>query len=162
MFKSPRGLRIIVFAAILLCIVASLTGARAGQEKGGLKFAVVDMIRLNEEYVVIRNFREQADQKERDFKLEYEVVQRNQLLNEMDRKTLVALRIKERNDPKSLTKQDTDKMKQLDDASRALTDDFIKLQNTPVGALMANDQKKLNDYGAASTAASEYIKQRQA
>jgi len=160
MLESPRGLRVLVLAAIVLCIVASLTGAHAGQEKGGLKFAVVDMQRLNDEYTAIKNFREAADKQDRDFKVEFEVVQRNQLLNEADRKALVALRVKERNDPKSLTKPEQDKLKQLDDASQALNADFVKLQMTAVGALTVMDQKKLQDYTALQNSASDYIKTR--
>ena len=161
MLESPRGLRVLVLAAIVLCIVASLTGARAGQDKAALKTAIIDMQRVNTEYVVIKDFRDMADKQERDWKIEFEVIQRNQLLNEDDRKALVALRIKDRNDPKSVTKPEQDKMKMLDDKSKALTEDFIKLQNTPVGALTPNDSKKLTDYTALANAAGEYAKNRQ-
>lgn len=161
MLESPRGLRVLVLAAIVLCIVASLTGARAGQDKPALKTAIVDMQRVQTEYTVVKNFREMADKQERDLKIEFEIIQRNQLLPEDDRTALVALRVKDRNDPKSLTKPEQDKMKVLEDKSRALNDDYIKLQNTPVGALTPNDSKKLNDYTALSNAAGEYAKNRQ-
>ena len=54
MLESQRGLRLIVLAAIALCIVASMTGARAGDDKSGLRIAVVDMQKLNEDSVQVK------------------------------------------------------------------------------------------------------------
>ena len=97
MLESQRGLRLIVLAAIVLCIVASMTGAKAGDDKSGLRIAVVDMQKLNDESVQVKEFRDAAEKQDKDFKVEFEVLQRHALLPEADQKKLIDLTIKDRN-----------------------------------------------------------------
>ena len=160
MLESPRGLRVIVLAAIVMCIVASLTGARGADEKAGLRVATVDLQKLQDEYEVIKSFRTNANKQDTDFKVEYETCLRNQLLSEEDQKTLVALAIKERA-PGGLTKPEQDKQKTLLDQSKVLTEHFIKLQNTPAGAFAAADEAKLKEYTKLATETETRLKTHQ-
>jgi Skp family chaperone for outer membrane proteins len=146
MLESQRGLRLIVLAAIVLCIVASMTGAKAGDDKGGLRIAVVDMQKLNDEYTLIKDFRDAAEKQDKDFKVEYEVLQRHALLPDADQKKLIELTIKDRNNPASLSKADLASKTELEKTSNALREDFVKLQQTPVGAVGPNDETKLKNY----------------
>ena len=161
MLESPRGLRLLVLAAIVLCIVASLTGARAGDDKGGLRIAIVDMQRLNDEYTIIKNWREMADKQEKDFKTEVEVIQRNQLLPEADRKALVALKIKEVNTPNGLSKAEQDKKAALEKQSRDLNENSIKISKSSLGTAGPDEIQTLKEYTKRSDEASDYVKNRQ-
>lgn len=157
MLETPRGLRLIVLAAIVLCIVASLTGARAGQAKGELRIAIVDMQRISDEYALVKNYYEQADKQEKDFKIEVDVMQRNYLLPDADRKALIALKIKEANPATPLTKADLEKKTALEMQSKNLYDEWSKLQTSQVQQIGPNEQAKINDYSKRQKEASDYL-----
>ena len=78
--------------------------------------------------------------------MEFEVLQRHALLSEADQKKLIDLTIKDRNNPASLSKADVAAKTDMEKASNALREDFVKLQQTPVGAVGPNDETKLKNY----------------
>ena len=149
MNDSRRGLQAIVLAAIVLCIVASLTGAnaKAGDDRsGGLRIATVDLLRVQDEYKFVKSFKDAAEKQGKDFQTEVDVMQRNSLLPEADQRALVELAIKEKATPTGLTKADADKKKTLETQSEALRADYVKLQQTPAGLFKDGDEKRLKDY----------------
>ena len=148
MLESPRGLRLIVLAAIVLCIVASLTGAhaKAGDDRGGLRIAIIDLQKVQDEYKLVKAFKDITTKQGNDLQTESEVLQRNALLAEADQKTLVELAVKEKSTPAGLAKADADKKKTLETQSTALRDDYIRLQQTPAVALKEGEDKKLKEY----------------
>lgn len=158
MFESPRGLRLIVLAAIVLCIVASLTGARAGQNKEGLRIAIIDVERLSDEYDKGKSYRDMVEKQALDFKIEADVIERNQLLNEADRKALVALKIKEANPATTLTKAELEKKIALEAEGRRLNEDNLKLQNSNLVVAGDEGAKKFKEYAALSQQASEAVR----
>ena len=83
MSDSTRSLRAIVLAAIVLCIVASLVGAKADQEKSipaGLKVASVDVSRLLTDYKYAINTTNDLQKKSDDLELRLRTIQQNFLL----------------------------------------------------------------------------------
>lgn len=148
MNESRRGLQIIVAGAIVLGIVASLTGAsaKAGEDRGGLRIATIDLQKVQDEYKLVRSFKEATEKQGKDLQTEFEVLQRNALLSEADQRTLVELAIKEKSTPTGLVKADADKKKLLETQSSALRDDYIRLQQTPAVALKEGEDKKLKEY----------------
>ena len=148
MTDSRLGLQVIVAGAIVLGIVASLTGAnaKAGDDRGGLRIATVDLLKVQDEYKLARSFKEATEKQGKDLQTEFDVLQRNALLSEADQRTMVDLAIKEKAKPAGLDKADADKKKTLETQSTALRDDYIRLQQTPAVALKEGEDKKLKEY----------------
>jgi Skp family chaperone for outer membrane proteins len=147
MMESPRGLRVIVALAITLCIVASLTGAH-GEDKnpGGLRVATVDINRMQNEYKVIKNFKQELDKKQEALRIQMQTMQQNPLLPEVDQKTLADLNIKDKSANGGLSPAEKTNQSKLVEHSRKLMDDYNRLQGTPIGAATDADKKLLQDY----------------
>src|ERR1041385_4874923 len=96
MSEPTPSLRLLVLALVTLCIVASLTGAK-GQDKNGLKIAVVSTDRILAE----SKFRIKSDAdlktKQNDIVTELNSWDNHRLLAEADQKVLAQLAIKENN-----------------------------------------------------------------
>jgi len=147
MSETPRGLRAIVLAAIVLCITISLTGARGQDKNAGLRFANVDPVRLNNDYGAMRTFREDASKRADAFDVEQRVFNSNPLLPEADQKTLLDLTLKENivgGPPLSPSEKDT--KAKLVAQSNALYDDAQRLQGTILGNVTEADKKKQDSY----------------
>ena len=80
MSEPTRGIRALVLALITLCIVASLTGARAGQEKPGMRVALVDKGRLLSEYKYTISSDTELRRKQQDALVVLQTWQQNYLL----------------------------------------------------------------------------------
>jgi Skp family chaperone for outer membrane proteins len=142
-----RELRVIVALAILLCIVASLTGAR-GQDKnaGGLRVATVDINRLQNEYKVIKSFKQELDIRQAALKIQLQTWQQNPLLSEADQKTLSDLNIKDKTAAGGLSAAEKTHQTALVEQSRKLNDDYNRLQGTAIGAATPHDKQQLQEY----------------
>ncbi len=148
MSEPTRGLRVIVLSAIVLCIVASLTGA-SGQDKttGGLRVANVDLQRLQNEYVPLKTFKEELDAKQNELDIQVRTWQQNPLLSAADQKTLSDLAIKDKMaNGAGLSAADKATQQRLLDASKKLNDDYTRLQGTAIGAVTDADKQQLNGY----------------
>ena len=109
--NSTQGLffiRATVFAAIVLGIVASLTGAGAGQDKSGLRIAVVNPGRLVSEYKFAKASTDTLETLDRNTRLELETWGKYPLLTAADQDALVKLLQKEAGAGGQLTKAESD------------------------------------------------------
>src|SRR5579871_1540303 len=99
-----RELRVIVGLAIVLCIVASLRGA-SGEDKntGGLRVASVDLNRMQNEYKLLKNFKQELDKKQEALSIQLQTWKQNPLLSEADQKALSDLNIKDKSAPGGLS-----------------------------------------------------------
>ncbi len=147
MLESPRGLRLIVMAAIVLCIVACMTGARAADDRTGLRVAVVDIQKLIDENTMVKAFNDSITKQANDFKVKSEVVQRNPLLTEDDQIALAALTAKDRAaGAAGLSKDDKGKMEELQKRGAVLNEDYQRVSSLPQVGLGNADEVKLKNY----------------
>lgn len=143
MLESPRGLRVIVILAITLCIVASLTGAKAGQDKNGaLRIAVVDLGRLRAEYNYTTMAEGELKKKQDDFSVIARTMQQNPLLSDKEQGELVEIAIA-KNTAAGLSDAQKAREKQLSDQSKALLEEFETLRNKKVGDVTPQDNTRL-------------------
>ena len=116
-----RELRVIVGLAIVLCIVASLRGA-SGEDKntGGLRVASVDLNRMQNEYKLLKNFKQELDKKQEALSIQLQTWKQNPLLSEADQKALSDLNIKDKSAPGGLSAAEKASQTKLMDQSRKL------------------------------------------
>lgn len=148
MSKSVFTLRLIVMAAIVLCIVASMAGASGEQEKtasAGLKIATVDPDRVADEYKYMLTQRQQITRAASDENLTLRAWKQNPLLAEADQQALAALLVKQAA-PAGLTPADKTSLDKLQAASKQLSDENSSLQSKTYGSLTQQDRDKLTDY----------------
>ena len=147
MSEPTRSLRAIVLAAIVLCIVASLVGAKADQEKtsAGLKVASVDVSRLLTDYKYAVNTTSDLQKKNDELEVRLRTIQQNFLLPEADQKTLADLAVQQ-NSPSGLTPAQKQTQTKLQGDSKALMDQYTTLQQKQVGQLTQQDKDNLQDF----------------
>ena len=85
--EPTRGIRALILAAIVLCITASLTGAKAGQDKP-IRTALVDIGRLSSEYTFNINAFQELQKREQVNLTVLRTLAQAALLSEADQKTL--------------------------------------------------------------------------
>lgn len=149
MLESTRGLRAIVLAAIVLCIVASLTGAKAGQDKNGLKVAVVDSGRLSNEYTFIINAERELINKDRDLGIALRTWLQNPLLTDKEQDELGKLIVIDTNanaNQPGLNDQQKKRRQELIDKSKNLNDELVALSNKKVGDITPQERQKLDAF----------------
>lgn len=147
MLESPRGLRLIVLAAIVLCIVACMTGARAADDRTALRIAVVDIQKLIDENTMVKAFNDSITKEANTFKVKNEVMQRNPLLTEEDQNALAALTAKDRAaGAAGLSKDDKAKMEELQKRGANLNEDYQRVSSLPNGGLGDVDAAKMKNY----------------
>src|SRR5260221_1692231 len=112
MSEPTRGLRAIVLAAIILCIVASMVGARA-QDKG-LRIGVVSPGRLLTEYKFAKSSREELQKMQDEFNLTMQTWDHYHMLSPTDQDILTKLTLKEATDPNGMTKAEKEQKKSLE------------------------------------------------
>jgi Skp family chaperone for outer membrane proteins len=148
--EPTRGIRALILAAIVLCITVSLTGAKAGQDKAGLRVALVDIGRLSSEYSYNINAFQELQKKEQSNLNVLRALAQNALLSEADQKLLGDLVTAESN-PNGLTPAQKMQKQQLLDKSKGMVEDFNGLQQKVVGQLNDQDKAKLNQYYKAQS-----------
>jgi Skp family chaperone for outer membrane proteins len=149
MTEPTRGIRALILAAIVLCITVSLTGAKAGQDKAGLKVALVDIERISSEYKFNINAA-QALQKQLQINgLILRTMEATPLLPEADHKVLADLVTAENGSPNGLTAAQKEQRQKLLDKSKGMIEDSNGLQQKVVGQLNAQDKQKMTNYAKA-------------
>ncbi|HZO91564.1 MAG TPA: OmpH family outer membrane protein [Chthonomonadaceae bacterium] len=138
MSQPTRGLRLIVFAALVLGILAALgAGAAPESTAGGLKIAIVDVNRLLSDYngtIASNNqLRKMAD----DAQTVLQTWKQNFLLTEPEQKRLGELTLKEA----TLTEAEKAEKKRLLDRSAALFQEFTTLQTKSTGVTDTEKQR---------------------
>ncbi len=126
MSESTRGLRLIVFAALVLGIVAALgAGAAPDNSAGGaLKVASIDSASLLNKYNGTIAYNEALRKKLDDYQQMFQTWKQNPLLAEQDQKRLGELVVREA----TLTEAEKAEKKKLLDQSAALFSEFTALQ----------------------------------
>jgi outer membrane protein len=156
--QPTPSLRLIYLAAIVCCIVASLTGARAEQDKnpGGLKVAVVNQHRLGDDYKYAQKTLQDLQKKEADFLTMLQTWQQNNLLSEADQKALSDLNVKDAN---TLSADEKARKQKLLDQSKRLFDELLALQTRPQLNVAEND--RLKEFSRLQADTEKRIKDRQ-
>lgn len=145
MVNSSRGLRIIVLAVVLLCLIASLKGAFGAQKNGGdMRFASVDNQRILHEYKVIQDFLQTMRTQRDQLKMEGQVYEQNPFLSPADQKSLGDLTVLA-SVPAGLTPAQKTAQQALLDKSKIASDEYQKLVNGQT-SLTAADKQLLNTY----------------
>jgi Skp family chaperone for outer membrane proteins len=162
MTEPTRGVRALILAAIVLCITVSLTGAKAGQDKNTtLRVALVDIERLSGEYSyninAVQELQKQAILKETVLR----TLAQHALLSEADQKTLSDLVTAESANPNSLTPAQKTQKQQITDKSKAMSEEFLGLQQKVVGQLTPQDKEKLNQYFRAQNETEQRLRKSQ-
>lgn len=141
--RAITTLRLFVGMLIVLCITATMIGAR-GQDKnaGGLRIATIDLQRLQSEYKQIDSFKKQVGQKQQALNDELQIWSQNPFLTSQEQTSLVTLKAKE-NSPAGLTNAEKEQKKKLEDQSTALNNEFNTLQQTPVGQVQPGQKTRL-------------------
>ncbi len=143
MSEPTRGLRAIVLGAIVLCIVASLTGAKAGQDKnGGLRIATVDPVTILTQAANIVATKNQLQKQQSDTLLRLQTWQQNPLLSEADQVALSDIALAEATTNGASAQQKSQKDK-LTGQSKTLVDEFNSLQSKQA-ALTQAEKDRLN------------------
>ncbi len=152
MSEPKVGLRTIVLACIVLCIVATLQGAHAADDKNsGLKVASVDIAKLNSDYVAFnKNSKVLSDKLQANLTV-LRTMQQHMLLPEADHKALADLLVAEATQQGGLNAGQKDQKQKLLDKSKALAAEFIELQQKKVADLQAQDKDKLNAFFRSQT-----------
>lgn len=139
---TVSGYRAIILGAITLCIVASLTGAKAGQKNpDGVKIAVFDPDRARTEYKYVTTARADFEKQLQDTDLKLKTWQLNALLTEADQKKLADLAIEDSRTPLEGAKK-TEKAR-LEALSKTYTEEFNALQANR-NALTPAQKERLN------------------
>jgi len=150
MTDSTRGLRVIVSLAIILCIVASLSGAAARRDDknaGVLRIATIDIDRVSSDYKPLKTFKQDVDKRKETVKVQAQTWQQNNLLTEAEQKTLSDLNFKDRTvGGPVLAAAEKTQQTALIEKGRKLAEDFQRLQNTAIGAATEQDKAKLVEY----------------
>ena len=141
LLDNARGMRIIILAAIVMCTVASITGAKAVKEPAGLKVGTVDGGKLVSEYTYAKQTDEELKKKDRDTLTRLRIWEQNYLLPEKDQAELGDLAVKEIS--AALVDVDKKRKETLVAQSNALLNDFETLRNKKVGELTVADQTRL-------------------
>lgn len=147
MSDSPRSLRAIVLAAITLCIVASLTGAKAVEDKTGPRIAIVDALKLMSEYNFTNTAVNEIEKRGRDLETSLRAWDNNPLLPDKEQRELGDLTVLEANagpNAPGLTEAQKMRKKQILDQSKTLLDEFEALRNKQVKDMGPNDQARLS------------------
>lgn len=150
--EPTRGIRALILAAIVLCITATLTGARAGEDKpAAIRVALVDVGRLSGEYNSnITAFQELQKRGQINITVLRTLAQ-HALLSEADQKALGDLVLAEVNTPNGLNPAQKEQKQKLLDKSKAMSEEFLGLQQKMVGQLTPQDKEKLNQYYKAQS-----------
>ena len=131
MSEQSRGLRSIVLAAIVLCIVASMVGA--GAQDKGLRIAVVSPGRLVSDYKFAKASRDALEKMQSEVKTTLQTWDRYHMLTATEQDALTKLVLKEAATPNDLTKDEKTQMQQLKDKHEAQFVEFNNLLKQPVG-----------------------------
>jgi Skp family chaperone for outer membrane proteins len=151
MSEPKIGLRAIVLACIVLCIFATLQGASAGQDKSGLKVASVDVQRLIGEYNLFnKNIKTLLEKDQANLNL-LRAMQQHPLLPEAENRALADLMVAETTQQGGLNPAQKEQKQKLLDKSKALSQEFIELQQKKVVDLQPQDKDKLNAYFGLQT-----------
>ena len=148
-------IRTTVLGAILLGIVASLTGASAGQkDNGGLKTAVVNPRKLVSEYKYAVAAREKLANMEQDAKNRLEIYGNFQFLDSSEQDTLVALVQKERspNPAAALSKTEMEQLASLRDKHKRVATLYTTLSSKSNADTTPADAKEFDDLNKRRTA----------
>lgn len=148
-------IRTTVLGAILLGIVASLTGASAGQkDNGGLKTAVVNPRKLVSEYKFAIAAREKLANMEQDAKNRLEVYGGYQYLDSSEQDTLVTLVQKERspNPASALSKSETEQLVALREKYKRVAALYATLSSKSNADTTPADAKEFDDLNKRRTA----------
>ena len=138
---NARGMRIIILAAIVMCSVASITGAKAFKEPAGLKVASVDGGRLVGEYTYAVQTDTELKKKDKDTLTRLRVWEQNYLLVEKDQAELGDLAVKDASG--MITDVEKKRKETLTMQSSALLNEFETLRNKKVGEVTVTDQSRL-------------------
>jgi Skp family chaperone for outer membrane proteins len=153
---TPRGLNGIVALAITLCIVASLTGARAADDKTtGLKCAIVDSSRLTTESRKAEALRTYVTKADADATVELRFYAQNPLLSQAEQEEGAKLALAQaapNADPAGATR-----LKQLTDKNTNLMKQFDDLKNTAPANMTPDKSQQLKDDVNAGQATQERI-----
>lgn len=135
----------IVLGAIVWGIVASLSHAFADAKNpaSDVRFASVDMGRIQTEYKLVAQYRQQMQQSQAQQEAILTVMINNPFLSEQDQKTLADLTQKA-NTPAGLTPAEKTQLQQLQDQSKKANDDFQRLRQAQ--NLSQQDQQTLQNY----------------
>ncbi len=126
---TPAGYRAIILGAIVLCIVASLSGAKAGQKGAdGIKIAVFDQDKARNGYKYVETARADFNKRLQDTDLMLKTWQLNALLTDADQKKLSDLTIEESHANGNFDDAKKKEQKRLLDQSKAYTQEFNELQ----------------------------------
>ncbi len=142
--QSLLFIRATVLSAILLGIVASLTGASAGQDKNlGVKTAVVNPRKLVFEYKFAASSRESIKKMEEIAKATLTILSQYPLLETGDQDALAKLTVKEEAVTPALTKPEADQMQALKDKHKNLVKELQTLQGKPSADISEIDSKQM-------------------
>ncbi|HLH81415.1 MAG TPA: OmpH family outer membrane protein [Chthonomonas sp.] len=135
----------IVLAAIVWGIVASLSHAFADAKSapGDIRFASVDMNRIQTEYKLVQQYREQMQAETNQQQQLLQVMTDNPFLSEQDQKTLATL-LQKANTPAGLTPAEKQQEQQLLDQSKKANDDYQRLSQAQ--NLSPQDKQTLDNY----------------
>jgi len=143
---STQGLffiRATVLAAILLGIVASLS-ANAGQDKSGLKIAVVNPGRVLSEFKDAKKATDVLERMDSEAKVAIRTWQVYPLLMSADQDTLVKLIQKENTAGAEMTKAEKDQEQKLKTQHDNLVKEYQDLLGKPNGQTTAQDSARLD------------------
>lgn len=148
--NSAQGLffiRATVLAAIVLGIVASLTAAGAGQDKTGLRIAVVNPGRVLSEFKFAKQATDTLEKKDNEAKVALSTWQRYPLLTPGDQDTLAKLLQKDAATPADMSKQEKDQMQALKTKHDNLVKEYQELLGKPNGQTTPQDSDRLTALG---------------
>jgi Skp family chaperone for outer membrane proteins len=154
---APK-LRPVILSIIAIWAVLSAQVANS-QEKGSLKFAVVNPGRLLQEYKYTVESDKELQKQKNDIIAELNSWDQHRYLGEADQNTLGAIAVKE-NDKVELTAADKAAKTRLEDASKKLFDEYLALQTrqNPTQA----DSDRLKELSRLEQDTGKRIKDRQA
>jgi Skp family chaperone for outer membrane proteins len=153
-------IRATVLAAIILGIVAN-TGARAGQDKTGLKIALVNPGRLLAEYKFAKAANDTLEKVDGEAKNAILTWNHYPLLTGADQDALVKLIQKENTPATELTKTEKDDEQRLKTKHDNLVKEYQELLGKPNGALNAQDVARLDAFSKLKSDSDNRIKAKQ-
>lgn len=159
--QSLFFIRATVFAAIVLGIVASLTNAGAGQDKSGLRIAVVNPGRVLSEYKYAKSSTDTLEKLDGEAKLAIATWNRYPLLTLADQDNLVKLIQKENTPGANMSKAETDQETALKAKHDALVKEYQDLLSKPNGQTTVQDSARIEALGKLKNDTEARIKAKQ-
>lgn len=160
--QPMRVMRALRQTALAACLLLSMTGAGAAQDKTTvLRVALVDIERISSEYNFNINAVQQLQKLQQQNAVILRLIAQHALLTEADTNALADLIQLENGPPANFTAEKKAQKQQLLEKSKKLSEEYLALQSKMAGQLNDQDKAKLKQFATTQNEAEQRFNKRQ-